>query len=76
LGLRRPKLRENRLELLENLEARFESLSLAAEHPQIAELQAHANKARAYIVAAMLPDAKFSSMVIDYVAGHELNGLL
>jgi uncharacterized protein (TIGR02646 family) len=65
LGLRRNQLREERLELLELIDTYYEILQLPDESPISAQLRA---TARQRIDAATRPDAKFSSMAIDYVA--------
>jgi uncharacterized protein (TIGR02646 family) len=69
IGLRRKSLREDRLATIAEIEMRFKVREIAAAHPEIPELQEIAKEAYAFIVAAELPEAEFSSMVIDYVAG-------
>jgi uncharacterized protein (TIGR02646 family) len=67
IGLRRPGLREDRLEKIDDINARLAILAGAAGHPENAELQEAAKLARQYIEVAKQPEAEFSSMVIDYL---------
>jgi hypothetical protein len=60
------------MDLLNQLDTHLALLDLAAEHPDIPKLQAKAKEARSFLSAAMLPNAEFSSMVIDYIARHGL----
>lgn len=64
IGLRRDALRQNRLSLLRLIDTFYAILQLPAEQPGNPQLQA---MARTFIESAMQPDAKFSSMVSDYV---------
>ncbi|HEY2293622.1 MAG TPA: hypothetical protein VGM86_23195 [Thermoanaerobaculia bacterium] len=68
LRLRRPELREERLEKLAYVNARLAILAAAKKHPVDAELQAEASKARQFLEAAKRPEAEFSAMVEDYLA--------
>jgi uncharacterized protein (TIGR02646 family) len=67
LGLRRARLREDRLEKLSHINAFLWFLEAAAARPTDADLQAKAEVATKFIKCAKLPEAEFSSMVTDYV---------
>lgn len=69
IGLSRATLKEDRLILLKEIRFRYAVFVRAAVHRGDPELQAIAKEAREFIEAAKRPDAEFSSMVIDYVAG-------
>lgn len=72
IGLRRPFLREKRLELIAQIDFRYKFIKCAKKHPKDAELLALAIEARQYLDAAVLPEAEFSSMAIDYIANLKL----
>jgi len=72
LGLRRPELMEDRLSKIDDINARLVILAAAKTHPDDAHLKDKANKALRYIEASRLPQAEFSSMVVDYLAGFGL----
>jgi uncharacterized protein (TIGR02646 family) len=72
LGLCRAGLKGERRNWLDAIRKSYEVLKLARAHPEIPELWAMAEEEREFIRAAMRPDAKFSSMVIDYVNRHPL----
>lgn len=69
IGLRREQLKEDRLELLGHIARGLEIIRLAAAHSSIAELEALASEVREFINTRIRPQAEFSSMVRDYVAG-------
>lgn len=69
LGLRRPALREDRLKELETLKTFQALVQSASKYPQDAELQKLAQKAQKYLIAAVLPQAEFSSMAQDFLSG-------
>lgn len=62
-------LQKERADWLIVIDTFYDFLELAKEQPDSAKHQEKAQKARELIEAAKRPDAKFSSMVIDYVAG-------
>lgn len=72
LRLTRTNLTEDRLKKIDHLDLHLAILAGAARHPEDYELQTKAMKAREFIEAARQPDAEFSSMAIDYIAGFEL----
>lgn len=67
LGLRRPALREDRLEKLDLLRRALELTKLAAARPRDRELQRLAHDAQEFLDAALLPQAEFSSMAQDFL---------
>ncbi len=70
LGLQHnPVLQKERADWLIVIDTFYDFLELATEQSDSAKHQEKAQKALELIKAAKRPDAKFSSMVIDYVAG-------
>ena len=67
LCLRRPKLREERLECLKMITTLIDGLEIAEGWPLSPSDQAWQDNARRFIEKSMQPDAKFSSMVTDLV---------
>ncbi len=68
IGLRRPLLREARLEKIGEIDMRLTILGLAERYPQDADLQVKANEARRFIMSATRPESKFSAMAIDHLS--------
>jgi len=67
IGLRRDSLRETRLKYLAELRHNLDLVDVAGSHPRILELRRLGDEAQALIDSAILPDAPFSSMAIDYL---------
>src|SRR6185503_742688 len=67
LGLRRPALREDRLERLDILRRFSDLISLAktSRNPQLKKL---AQEAQEFLDAAVLAEAEFSSMAQDFLS--------
>jgi uncharacterized protein (TIGR02646 family) len=67
IGLRRNFLRNERLNKLRKLDIFLEIVEGAEKNPQHPELQSLAGKARAFLEAAILPSAQYSSMAQDFI---------
>ena len=67
LCLRRPELREGRLEWLNTITTLLDSLEIAVGSPPSPSGQAWQDDVRRLIEKSVQPDAKFSSMVMDLV---------
>jgi hypothetical protein len=67
IGLRRTTLRDARLTHLADLRTSLALVKVAEANPAILELKPLAEKAQAFIDSAVLPDAPFSSMALDYL---------
>jgi len=67
LGLRRPALREDRLERLDILRS-FSDLISLAKTTRNGQLKKLAREAQAFLDAAVLPEAEFSSMAQDFLS--------
>lgn len=72
IGLRRPKLLEDRLAQIKHINARLAILSMAKEYPGNVKIKECAVEARQFIEHAVRPEAPFSSMAIDYLAHHSV----
>jgi len=66
-GLRRPSLREDRLEKIAILRSWRNITKLATERPHDRELHDLANDFRNFLTSAVQPDAEFSSMAQDFL---------
>ena len=67
LCLRRPELREERLECLNSITTLIDGLEIVEALPPSPCDQAWRDDVRRFIEKSMQPDAKFSSMVMDLV---------
>ena len=72
LGLCRPVLTGDRRNHLNTIRNRYDSLKILGANSHIPDIATLAQKERKFIEDAMLPEEKFSSMVIDYVERHPL----
>ena len=72
LGLCRRGLTGDRRTHLDTIQKSYNTLKLLEAHSHIPGIAALAKEEHAFIEDAMLPEAKFSSMVIDYVERHPL----
>lgn len=70
VGLRRTTLRDARLTHLAELRSSLALVKVAQENPAILDLKPLAKKAQKFIDSAILPDAPFSSMALDYLNGY------
>ena len=71
-GLCRPGCTGDRRNHLNTIRTHYDTLKISEANSHIPDLAALAKKHRKFIEDAMLPEEKFSSMVIDYVERHPL----
>ena len=69
IGLDKPDLRGERSELILLIDASIVAIDEASKQPDDKELQKKAAEAREFLDLAVKPEAEFSSMAIDRVAG-------